>query len=235
MRALRRVRVDAVSWLKELRPHISYVEHLSLDGFSETRSWHVDSHVEFANGAFFQLPGLNFRREGLVKPFEISDGVVISAGTYDNPDWGFRYNSNLSAPLSVQGTIDIGGFYNGMRYGAGTTVHARVSDTFVASLRFNWFDVKLDQGDFQTSWLGLKAAYSFTPRIYLQVLLEYSDQTDASSGNIRSGWLNTAGTGLFLVYNDLRQTGSLLETGIPRGPLDRSFVIKFTRLLNLTG
>ncbi len=23
-----------------------------------------------------------------------------------------------------------------------------VSDTFVASLRFNWFDVKLDQGDF---------------------------------------------------------------------------------------
>ncbi len=110
-----------------------------------------------------------------------------------------------------------------------------VSDTFVASLRFNWFDVKLDQGDFQTSLLGLKAAYSFTPRIYLQALLQYSDQTDASSGNIRSGWLNTVGTGLFLVYNDLRHTGSLLETGIPRGPLDRSFVIKFRRLLNLTG
>jgi hypothetical protein len=235
MRTLRRVRVDAVSWLKELRPHISYMEHLSLEGFSETRAWHVDSHVEFANGAFFQLPGLNFRREGLVKPFEISDGVIIPAGTYDNPDWGFRYNSNLSAPLSVQGTIDIGGFYNGMRYGAGTTVNARVSDTFVASLRFNWFDVKLDQGDFQTSLLGLKAAYSFTPRIYLQALLQYSDQTGAFSGNIRLGWLNTAGTGLFLVYNDLRHTGSLLETGIPRGPLDRSFVIKFTRLLNLTG
>ncbi len=69
----------------------------------------------------------------------------------------------------------------------------------------------------------------------MQALLQYSDQTGAFSGNIHWGWLNTAGTGLFLVYNDLRHTGSLLETGIPRGPLDRSFVIKFRRLLNLTG
>jgi hypothetical protein len=232
---LRRIRVDGISWFKELRPHFSYREHLSLDGFSETRHWHLDSHFEFANGAFFQLPGINFRREGLREPFEISEGIVIPAGMYDNPDWGFRFNTDQSAALSVQGNIDIGGFYNGRRFGTGTTVTARVSDTFVAALRVNWFDVRLDQGDFQTSLINFKAAYSFTPSIYLQTLLQYSDQSDSFSGNIRFGWLNTAGTGLFLVYNDLRHTGSLLETGIPRGPLDRSFVIKFTRLLNLAG
>jgi len=232
---LRRIRVDGISWFKELRPHFSYREHLSLDGFSETRHWHIDSHFEFANGAFFQLPGINFRREGLREPFEISEGIVIPAGTYDNPDWGFRFNTDQSAPLSVQGNIDIGGFYNGTRFGTGTTVTARVSDAFVAALRVNWFDVSLDQGDFQTSLISFKAAYSFTPSIYLQSLLQYSDQSDSFSGNIRFGWLNTAGTGLFLVYNDMRHTGSLLETGIPRGPLDRSFVIKFTRLLNLAG
>ena len=235
VRALRRIRVDGVEWFKELRPHFSYMEHFSLDGFSETRTWHIDSHFEFANGAFFQLPGINFRREGLRESFEISEGIFIPAGTYDNPDWGFRYNTNQSAPLSVQGNIDIGGFYNGTRFGTGTTVTARVSDTFVASLRFNWFDVNLDQGDFQTSLISLKAAYAFTPSIYLQSLLQYSDQADSFSGNIRFGWLNTAGTGFFLVYNDLRHTGSFLETGIPRGPLDRSFVVKFTRLLNLGG
>ncbi|HIC53394.1 MAG TPA: hypothetical protein EYO97_06150 [Gemmatimonadetes bacterium] len=232
---LRHIRVDGIDWFKELRPHFSYREHLSLDGFSETRHWHLDSHFEFANGAFFQLPGVNFRREGLREPFEISDGIFIPAGTYDNPDWGFRFNTDLSAPLSVEGNIDIGGFYNGTRYGTGTAVNARVSDTFVASLRVNWFDVTLDQGDFQTSLISFKAAYSFTPSIYLQSLLQYSDQSDSFSGNIRFGWLNTAGTGLFLVYNDLRHTGSILETGIPRGPLERSFVIKFTRLLNLAG
>ena len=235
LRGLRRIRTDGVEWFKEVRPHFSYMEHLALDGFSETRSWHIDSHFEFANGAFFQFPGINFRREGLREPFEISDGIFIPVGTYENPDWGFRYNTNLSAPLSVQGTVDIGGFYNGTRYGTGTTVNARVSDTFVTSLRFNWFDVNLDQGDFQTSLISLKAAYSFTPSIYLQSLVQYSDQADSLSGNIRFGWLNTAGTGLFLVYNDLRHTGSFLETGIPRGPLDRSFVVKFTRLLDLSG
>ena len=227
---LRHIYVDGVDWFKELRPHFSYREHLSLDGFSETRDWHLDSHFEFANGAFFQFPSINFRREGLREAFEISEGIVIPAGTYDNPDWGFRFNTDQSAPLSVQGSIDIGGFYNGTRYGTGTTVTTRVSDTFVAALRFNWFDVNLDQGDFQTSLISLKAAYTFTPSIYLQALLQYSDQTDSFSGNVRFGWLNTAGTGLFLVYNDLRHTGLIEETGIPRGPLDRSLVITDRRL-----
>ncbi len=229
LRVMRRVRFENLPWFRELRPHISMREHLSLDGFSETRLIHIDSHFEFSNGAFFQLPAFNFTREGLQAPFEIAEGVVLPAGTYDNVDWGFAFNSNLSAPLSVQGRIDVGGFYNGFRYGHNTTLNLRVSDVFVAGLRYAWFDVDVDQGQFTTSLIGIRAAYSFTPRIYLQSLLQYNDQTDTFSGNIRLGWLNTAGTGLFIVYNDLRNTASFAERGLPEGPLDRQFVIKFTK------
>ncbi|HSM59172.1 MAG TPA: DUF5916 domain-containing protein [Longimicrobiales bacterium] len=233
LRILRRIRFPDVTWFREMRPHVSTREYLSLDGFSETRIIHIDSHFEFANGAFFQLPALNFTREGLRGPFEISPGITLPAGTYDNFEWGFAFNTNLSAPLSAQGRVDVGGFYNGFRYGTTSTLNARVSNTFVASLRVSWFDVDLDQGDFRTTVVGLRTAYSFTPRIYLQSLLQYNDQSDTFSGNIRFAWLNTAGTGLFLVYNDLRNTASFAERGIPRGPLDRTFVVKFTRQLNL--
>ena len=83
--------------------------------------------------------------------------------------------------------------------------------------------------------IGLRTAYSFTPRLYLQSLLQYNDQSDSFSGNIRLAWLNTAGTGLFLVYNDLRNTATFAERGLPEGPLDRTFVVKFTKMLNLGG
>lgn len=236
VRGLRRYRFpSAASWFRELRPHFLAREYLTLDGFTETRFIHIDSHFEFANGAFFQLPALNLTREGLREPYEISPGIVLPAGTYDNADVGFAFNSNLGAPLSVQGRIDVGGFYNGFRYGTNSTFNARVSDRFVASLRVAWYDVELDQGDFRTTVVGMRAAYSFTPSVYLQSLIQYNAQSDTFSGNLRFAWLNTAGTGLFLVYNDLRNTASFAERGLPEGPLDRTFVVKFTKLLNIGG
>lgn len=46
---------------------------------------------------------------------------------------------------------------------------------------------------------------------------------------------NTAGTGLFIVYNDLEHVGSLSRTGLEPGPLERGLIIKFTRQLMLGG
>ena len=161
--------------------------------------------------------------------------MVVPAGTYDNGEFGFRYNTDRSALLSLEGRITIGGFYSGNRKGSDATLNARFGETFVAGLRLDYNDVSLPQGDFQTTLVGLKTAYSFTPRIYLQSLLQYNDRTDTFSANLRFGWLNTAGTGLFVVYNDLRNTETFQRVGIPRGPLDRTLIIKFTRQFNLGG
>jgi hypothetical protein len=229
---MRLVRVPQLAWFRELRPHVVYREFFDLDGFSETRLVHVDSHFEFANGAFFQLPAVNFTREGLKEPYEIAPGVVVPIGTYDNVEWGFRYNTDQSAPLSVEGELDIGGFYSGRRAGGATTLNARLGDKLVAGLRTTYYDVDLDEGRFQTALLGLRVAYSFSPRVYLQSLIQYNDQTNNFSSNIRFGWLSTAGTGLFLVYNDSQRT-NLFERLADRGPLERGLIVKFTRQLDL--
>jgi hypothetical protein len=232
---LRRFQFPDIPWFYELRPHANYREHFGLDGFSETRWIHIDSHFQFTNGAFFQLPAVNLTREGLREPFQISQGVVVPAGTYDNVEWGFAYNSNLSAPIRIQGRIDIGGFYDGFRKGGSATVSGRVSDALQGSLRAQYYDVDLEGGSFQTTVLSLRGTYTFTPRIYLQSLIQYNDQSRNLSSNIRFGWLNTAGTGLFIVYNDLEHLGSLDRTGMERGPTQRGLVIKFTRQMMLGG
>ncbi|MEX1184093.1 MAG: DUF5916 domain-containing protein [Gemmatimonadota bacterium] len=228
-RVLRRVRLDDVAWFRELRPHASYREYFDLHGFTTTRLVHVDNHFVFANGAFFQLPAFNYTREGLREPFEIAPGVIVPAGSYDNIEFGFVGYTDQSARVSFRSAIDIGGFYSGRRAGTSSTLNVRFNDAFNISLRGTWYDVRLAEGDFRTSALRFRASYAFTPKLYLQSLLQYNDQTKSFSSNVRLGWLATAGTGLFVVFNNIEQLSPLERLNLESGLQERGLTIKFTR------
>ncbi|GAB5535546.1 MAG: hypothetical protein Rubg2KO_17950 [Rubricoccaceae bacterium] len=234
VRVLRHIRTESVPWFREFRPHASASSFWTLDGFNESYFIHIDNHFAFENGAFFQFPGLNFTGEGLEEPFEIRDGIVIPAGTYDNIDWDFRAYTNRGAPLSLSGGWSLGGFYTGSRFGPTATLTYRYADKLSMSLRADYFDVRLDEGDFETAVVRLNASYSFTPRLYLQANVQYNDDTEDVSSNVRLGWLDTAGTGLFIVWNDTNHRGSLDRTGLIAGPRQRQLVIKYSKLFNLT-
>ena len=128
----------------------------------------------------------------------------------------------------------LGGFYSGTRFGPNGRVSYRYRDLFQVSLNANYFDVRLDEGEFTTALVRLTGSYSFTPRLYLQANVQYNDDTEDLSTNLRLGWLDQAGTGLFIVYNDTNHTGTFERTGIPAGPLQRQLVIKYSRLFELT-
>jgi hypothetical protein len=234
-RALRHIRFPNVPWFREIRPHVSWSEFWDLGGFSESRLIHIDNHFEFANGAFFQLPGFNITGEGLQEPFEIREGIVIPAGSYNNLDWQFRANTNTSAPLSANIGWDAGGFYTGTRVGPNASVTYRFQDRLVTSLRVNYFDVRLNDTDkFKTAVVGFTGTYSFTPRMYVATQIQYNDDTENLSTNVRFGWLDTAGTGLYIVYNDTEHYGSLATTGFASGPQQRQLIIKYTRQFDFT-
>ena len=99
----------------------------------------------------------------------------------------------------------------------------------------NYFDVELAEGSFTTSVIRFMGSYSFTPRIYLQANLQYNDDSEDLGTNIRLGWLDTAGTGLFIVYNDTEFLGEMDRLGFRSGPRQRQLVIKYTKLFNLAG
>jgi hypothetical protein len=232
-RILRHIRTSGISWFREFRPHVSWNQFWDLDGFSESYLVHIDNHFAFENGAFFQLPGFNFIGEGLQEPFEIREGIVIPAGSYHNIDWEFRANTNRGAPLSLSAGWGLGGFYTGTRFAPTATVAYRLQELLTLSLRAEWFDVRLDEGHFTTAVVGLNASYAFTPRTYLQLNVQYNDDTEDLGTNVRFGWLDTAGTGLFVVYNDARHMGTFVRTGIPSGPRQRQLVVKYSRLFAL--
>ena len=165
------------------------------------------------------------RREGLEEPFEIAAGVTIPTATYDFVETILRFNSNASADWSISSTFNAGGFFTGHRKSIQATLTNRIGTTWLAALRVNYDDVDLAEGSFENTVVGLRVAYSFTPRMFLQSLVQYNNQSREFSGNVRFGWLSTAGTGLFVVFNEVQE--NLRTTGW--AAQNRALVVKFTR------
>jgi hypothetical protein len=184
----------------------------------------VDSHFEFPSGAFFS-PAFDYVTEGLDEPFEVADDVIVPAGTYKGWQANWRFNSDRSAAFSFDGGTEWGSFLSGDIQGGFLGVSYRLGDAFSTSLRYTYNDVTLPQGEFVTRLVTWRAGYFFTPRIYLQSLIQYSDQNDNWAANLRFGWLNTAGTGLFIVFNEAHGVGALERDT----PLNRGLIIKFNR------
>ena len=224
---VRLVRPDRISWLREIRPSVNYSTFRNLEtGFEQTTRLRVDSPVEFENGASFS-PGFSWVREGVEDPFEIHPDVTVAQATYDGFEAAWRFNTDQSAALSLSGGINAGSFLSGSRRAITLSASARHGSSASASLEVNHNDIRLSEGDFTATIVAGRVGYFITPQIALQSLFQYSSQLDVWSANVRLGWLGTAGTGLFIVYNDSRGVG-LLE-----GPMARSLVVKYSREFNV--
>lgn len=79
---------------------------------------------------------------------------------------------------------------------------------------------------FTNDLIPIKINYASTSLANLQGLIQYNRQASTISSNIRLALLNRSGTGLFLVYNDRRDTSDFTVDEL----LERSFIVKYTRL-----
>ncbi|MGH7615438.1 MAG: DUF5916 domain-containing protein, partial [Gemmatimonadales bacterium] len=213
-------------------PHVNYRGYFGFDGKVQSDQIHLDlGQAELNNGGEIG-PELNLFSEGLTQPFEIARGVTLPAGVYHWTSLGFDFATNPSAPVSVDSRVEAGPFYNGTRYGVASTLTVRQGSALTSSLLLEYNRVRLDQGDFVRSLVGVRLGYFFTPRIFTQTLVQYNNQAGVFSANIRFGWLNTAGTGLFVVLNTAENATGLFAWD---QSITRSFLIKFTRQFGTGG
>jgi len=213
-------------YLRYWMPHITYRGYFGFDGNVQSDWLHLDlGQAELNNGGQIG-PEVNLYREGLSQPFDIARGVTLPVGEYHWTSLGFDFGTNPSAPFAFLTKIEAGQFYNGTRYGWTSTTTVRRGSALTASLQFDYNTVRLDQGDFVRSLVGVRLGYFFTPRIFTQSLVQFNNQAEVFSANIRFGWLNTAGTGLFVVLNTGDNATGLFAW---ERPIARSLLIKFTR------
>ncbi|HEY6224361.1 MAG TPA: DUF5916 domain-containing protein [Gemmatimonadales bacterium] len=212
-------------YLRYWEPHVTYRGYYGFDGKVQSDWLHLDlGQTELNNGGQFG-PEVNIYREGLTQPFDIATGVTLPVGEYHWTSASFDFGTNPSARVAFLTKMQAGQFYDGTLYGWTSTTTVRGA-ALTTSLQFDYNNVHLDQGNFVRSLVGLRVGYFFTPRMFVQSLVQYNNQAAVFSANIRFGWLNTAGTGLFVVLNTADNATTLSRWD---RPIARSLQIKFTR------
>ena len=130
---------------------------------------------------------MNLTREGVITPFEIYPGVFVPSGTYEETEAQLVAFTNQGAPVSTRVRLTFGGFFGGSRVNLAPQFRFRIGETFNTELTWSRNDVDLPWGAFVTNLASTRVSYSFTPRVYVQALVQYNDRADLWSSNVRFG------------------------------------------------
>jgi hypothetical protein len=206
---------------REFLPHANYTRYDYLDGGLNSAELHVDNHWDWENGNFVTA-ALNGTWDGLRESFEVYPGIVVPAGEHGGPRLTLRVNSDRRRWLFGRTQWDLGKFLNGTQSSPTFQVILRDSGRFAVDTTWSYRAITLPQGAFHTNLGNMRVTYNFSPSVFLQSLVQYNDRTDRWSTNLRFHWLQTAGTGLFVVYNNTESLNGM-------GPVNRAFIVKFVR------
>lgn len=213
--------------LLEVRPHISYRGYWNFQNTQETGFLHVDNHWVWESG--FEIhTGINFTKETVLAPFPISN-VIVDAAEYNHQELQLVLMTNANRSLYFQTRTVIGGYFGGNRISSTNKATFRVGDKFNTEGVLNYNRLNLPNGEANVVITGARLAYSFTPRMFLQSLVQYNNVSNITSVNARFGWLRNANTGLFVVVNIIKDTDYFDALN------NQSITIKYSHQFDLLG
>ena len=222
---------ENISWIRRFNPHLLLERFYGFDDLIDTEWQHYDLGIELEDGGRIGAR-LDHRADRPREPFTIyrdRDGreVVIAPGFYSWNEWVGTYGTDPSAAVFGNGSFGAGSFYDGHFNQTNVSVGVRSGATFLTTVGYIRSNIDLSTGAFSTDLVQVKPNYFFTTNVLLQGLIQFNTQTERLSSNIRFAVLDRSGTGLFLVFNEQRDT-------FVRGTeaLGRSFVVKYTRLFD---
>ncbi len=225
-------------FIRRFWPHHHWQGYYRFDGRQESGFRHSDFRVDFQNGSSTGL-AFNESFEQLFEPFEIHPDVVLPVGEYPFNNWSLYANSDQSARFYATGNYAWGDFYSGRIRTVTLGGGLRSSFRYLLSARYIRNDVELPVGDFTTDLAILQFTYSFTPKSYLQSLIQYNSASHQVGVNIRLAMIRIANTGLFVVYNSRFDTLGLHPDEDPgmlpmpyQRTLSRALLAKFTYLFD---
>ena len=213
--------------LLELRPHISYRGYWNFENIQETGFLHVDNHWVWESG-FEVHTGINFTRETVLNAFPISN-VSVNTGEYNHQELQLVMMTNANLKFFFQTRTVIGGYFGGNRVSSNNKITYRVGDKFNTEGLVNFNRLNLPNGEANVVVSGARFAYSFTPRMFLQSLIQYNNVSNITSVNARFGWLRNANTGLFVVLNIIKDTDFIDALN------NQSITIKYSHQFDLLG
>jgi hypothetical protein len=185
-----------------------------------TRVGGLTYEMLFADGGELRAWGRS-TVERLNAPFRIGPVLSVQPGEYAFEDAGVEFRSNRSAALSGSLEASAGEFWSGRQRVVGGSLRWRLNAHLAVSTTLTRNVVTLPEGSFTGDLVGLRADWSFTPRMFLNAFIQYNGETDTWLSNVRYNFIHRPLSDLYVVWNETRSPGL---TG-------RALVMKYTHLL----
>ncbi|HLF10484.1 MAG TPA: carbohydrate binding family 9 domain-containing protein [Gammaproteobacteria bacterium] len=140
-------------------------------------------------------------KDVLRAPFAISPGVTIPAGDYSFADFGAELRTGNHRKFAGLLRIIDGDFYDGRRKTTLGELTWRPSARFRTSVSYDYNEITLPQGDFETRLVRLGFDIVFSSTLSWVNLIQYDNVTETMGVNMRLHWIPQAGRELFFVIN----------------------------------
>ena len=173
----------------------------NLEGKLETVDANIQAfRVEMHSGDSLQVD-VSPSYEYLKNDFEISPGVVLPAGTdYRFTRYSVFANTANKRIVSIQPRVEWGAFFSGERLEASLGMGLRPRPGVTVNLSYEFNDVDLAEGSFQTKLYRLVADTQFSPFMYLVNNVQYDTVSRILGWQSRFRWILTPGNDIFFVY-----------------------------------
>ena len=189
------------SWLRSIENTVEATRITDTDGNTETEELEFKlAQVENQTGdeAYFLF---NDIREVLTEPFRIAEGVTIPIGDYSYQRYGVDLETGGQRPLIVSLHLEDGGFFSGDRKTAEIKLNWRPSRHFTGVLEYEYNDIDLPEGKFDTQLLRLRTDIAFTPEWAWITTIQYDNQSELLGVNSRLQWIPSPTSEFYIIYN----------------------------------
>ena len=144
-------------------------------------------------------------KEVLDAPFEISTGVILPTGTYSFDATRIELQTGDQRKLSGSLAIQRGSFYDGDRDEIDTSIAWRPSGHLRTSFSYQFNDIQLLEGHFQTRLVELRTDVAFSSKLSWVTRIQYDNVSELMGVNMRLHWIPQAGREAFFVINHTLQ------------------------------
>jgi hypothetical protein len=165
--------------------------------------------------------------EFLEEPFQIVPGTIVPGGAYHDSTLRGSYALGTQRRVSGELSAARGSLYGGDRTDASYRGRVELSPRLSVEpgVSFSWVDLPHDS--FTATLLTSRVTFTFSPRMNFAAHVQYNSTNSLLTTNLRFRWEYRAGSDLFLVYSDGRDT---LGAGFPT-LASRGVTLKVTRLV----
>jgi hypothetical protein len=192
-------------WIRRVESKVEAEFVDDIIGSDQSRDYEVKFfEIENQDADVLELAHFFFE-ERLTESFEISDGVVIPAGTYSYDHACLTLVTGQQRDIATETGICSGGFYDGRIFALETQTTWRPNMHLRLILGGEYNDVHLPEGNFITRLVRLNVDVAFNTAWSWENFLQYDNESDTVGLNSILRWIPRAGREMVLAVNSQQE------------------------------